>query len=88
MVREGLMGFEFGLSWVVRVLVDKNRKNLLVVVHRSSVAHVAVLCSCECKQAYLLSPTNHQPPFQAMNNHKDDKPKKHFSVTCTWIFNL
>ena len=66
--REGLMGFErrfeFGLSWFERVLVDKNRKNLLVVVLRSSVAHVAVLCSCECKRAYLLSPPNHQQPFR------------------------
>ena len=42
---EGLKGFEFGLMWFERVLVDKNRKNLLVVVHRSFVAHVAVLCA-------------------------------------------
>ena len=56
--------FEFGLSWVVRVLVDKNNKNLLVVVPRSSVAHVAVLCACECKRASILSLTNHQQPFR------------------------
>ena len=55
--------FEFGLSWFERVLVDKNRKNLLVVVPRSYVAHVAVLCACECKRASILSLTKHQQPF-------------------------
>ena len=41
----GSKGFEFGLMGFEE-LVDKNLKNLLVVVHRSSVAHVAVLCAC------------------------------------------
>ena len=90
-VWRGLMGFEivwlgferrfeFGLSWVVRVLVDKNNKNLLVVVPRSSVAHVAVLCACECKRAYLLSPTNHQPPFGLWTTTRTINLKNIFSV--------
>ena len=49
--------------------LNKNRKNLLVVVLRSSVAHVAALCACECKRTYLLSPTNpHQLPFNLLYN--------------------
>ena len=69
--------YEFGLMWFERGDVglrrfdgvrgsglNKNRKNLLVVVLRSSVAHVAVLCACECKRASILSLTNHQPPFR------------------------
>ena len=68
--------FEFGLMWFERGDVglrrfdgvrgsglNKSRKNLLVVVPRSFVAHVAVLCSCECKRASILSLTKHQQPF-------------------------
>ena len=73
----GSKGFEFGLMWFERVLVDKNRKNLLVV-HRSSVAHVAALCACECKRAYLLSPPNHQPPFRLRTTTRTINLKKHF----------
>ena len=66
----GLMGFEGGWEkvWILfdRVWgsgLNKNRKNLLVVVPRSFVAHVVALCACECKRASILSPPNHQPPF-------------------------
>ena len=65
-VRRGFDGVRLGFEGVEgfeRVLVDKNRKKLLVVVHRSSVAHVAALCACECKRASILSLTKHQQPF-------------------------
>ena len=77
--REGL-----NLVWVglKRELVDKNRKKLLVVVHRSFVAHVAVLCACECKRASILSLTKHQQPFGLWTTTRTINLKNIFSITC------
>ena len=62
-VRIGFEGVRIGFEGVREGMVEKNNKNLLVVVHRSFVAHVAVLCACECKRASILSLTKHQQPF-------------------------
>ena len=52
--------------------------NVLCQYFRSFVAHVAALCACECKQAYLLSPPNHQPPFGLRTTTRTINIKKHF----------
>ena len=70
------------------MLVDKNNKNLLVVVLRSSVAHVAVLCACECKRAYLLSPPNHQPPFRLRTTTRTINQKNIFPLVLENDFSI
>ena len=47
---------------------------------RSFVAHVVVLCACECKRAYLLSPPNHQPPFGLRTTTRTINLKNIFST--------
>ena len=76
--REGLNLVWVGLRgcWLT-----KTEKTSLLLFFRSSVAHVAVLCACECKQASILSPPNHQQPFGLRTTTRTINPKKQFSAT-------
>ena len=75
--REGLNLVWVGLRgcWLT-----KTEKNSLLLFFRSSVAHVAVLCSWECKRASILSLTNHQPPFRLWTTTRTINLKNIFSV--------
>ena len=79
--REGLNLVWVGLRgcWL-----SKTEKTSLLLFFRSSVAHVAVLCACECKRASILKPPNHQPPFGLWTTTRTINQKKHFSVYRKW----
>ena len=63
------------LVWWGSRSITKTIKTSLLLFFRSSVAHVAALCACECKRASIHSLTNHQPPFRLRTTSRTINPK-------------